>query len=208
MYIPKYFKQNDIAAAENFVSEYPFATLVSTAGDAPIATHIPVILDTKEGGWKFTGHISLENPHHNVFGNQNHLLIFQGPHAYISPTWYEHKQNVPTWNYIAVHCYGTIHKLGVSEHLYCLENMINVLDPDYFIQWQYLDADYKEKLATGIVAFTFEVTEIKAVEKLSQNKSYNDRKNITQRLSHSDDSSACAIARRMNILLQNSNDVP
>lgn len=207
MYIPTNFKAKDFTAVQAFVSKYPFAILVSTIEDTPIATHIPVILEIDGETWTFFGHVSKANIHHKLFNQGKHLLIFQEPHAYISPSLYENIQNVPTWNYISVHCYGKINILPPRDHIMCMEKMIATFDENYLSQWQQLDTAYKENLSKGIVAFHFIVTEIQAQEKLSQNKSSNDRKNIVKNLSHSDDSAAKAIALRMQELFQNPNDV-
>ncbi len=206
MYIPKYFTAKDISEIEAFVRKYPFALLVSIHGDIPIATHIPMILEIGGEGWKFSGHISKANSHHQLFAQNNHLLVFQEPHAYISPSLYEHTQNVPTWNYIAVHCYGKIEILPPQGHFACLEKMMAAFDRDYLQQWHELDNSYKENLSRGIVAFDFVVANIQAKEKLSQNKSFADRTNIVQKLSQSPDSTAQAVAHRMQELLQNPQD--
>lgn len=207
MYIPAHFEAKDITTVQAFVRKYPFAIMVSTMEDTPIATHTPVILEIDGDTWKFMGHISKANSHHQLFCKGKHLLIFQEPHAYISPSLYDHIQNVPTWNYISVHCYGKIEVLPPSEHIMCLEKMIATFDEDYFPQWQQLDKHYIENLSKGIVAFTFLVTEIQAKEKLSQNKSSNDRNNIVKKLSLSENSAAKSVASRMQELLQDPHDV-
>src|SRR6187402_3094913 len=107
MYIPREYKNEDLASVKEFIQSNGFAILVSEAEGKPWATHLPLVLDTNsEGKDILFGHISKANKQWKDFDPDKEVLaIFSGPHAYISSSWYDHV-NVPTWNYLAVHIYG------------------------------------------------------------------------------------------------------
>lgn len=106
MYIPKYFKVTNDNEIWDFVQNNSFGTIVSTINEKPIATHLPLQLVKEADTYYLTGHMAYGNPQWRTFENCDEVLvIFQGPHAYISSSWYE-EENVPTWNYQAIHLYG------------------------------------------------------------------------------------------------------
>ena len=109
MHVPTYYKNENITEVKDFLVGNSFGILVTKSIDRPIGTHIPMELDKDENGNDILlGHISKANPQWNSFrDDQEVLAIFSGPHSYISSSWYE-EENVPTWNYIAVHVYGSI----------------------------------------------------------------------------------------------------
>ena len=126
MYIPKYFRNNNQQEIEAFISKNTFAVLVTYDGQKPVATHLPLELETAINGEKvLRGHIARGNPQWRSFENNHQALaIFSGPHSYVSSSWYNHI-NVPTWNYIAVHVYGQIKILTEEEVYASLKNLIN-----------------------------------------------------------------------------------
>ncbi len=110
MYIPKHFEQTDIAACHNAIERYSFGTLISVIDGAPFATHIPFLLNPTQGDkGTLLGHVALANPHWRAFSEEaaHSLVIFQGPHGYVSPRWYVNAPAVPSWNYVAIHAYGS-----------------------------------------------------------------------------------------------------
>src|ERR1700712_1365723 len=109
MYIPPLYKNNDEAAVRDFIDKNSFGILISQVNAKLWGTHIPLGLDKNDSGQDIlTGHISKGNPQWKNFRDDSEVLaIFPGPHSYISSSWYDH-ENVPTWNYIAVHVYGKI----------------------------------------------------------------------------------------------------
>src|SRR4028118_733686 len=106
MYIPNAFREDDIEKLVTFMRANSFATLMSIQDNIPIASHIPLVVTVQDNVVKLTGHLAKLNPQWKVFGENESLAIFTGPHAYISPTLYEKRESVPTWNYLAVHAYG------------------------------------------------------------------------------------------------------
>src|SRR5262245_45198 len=107
MYIPASFRVDDPDVLDAFVEQYSFATLVSVRDSSPFATHVPLLIDRERR--VLLGHFARANPHCDAIGSTfESLAIFNGPHAYISPSWYATAPAVPTWNYAAVHVYGRL----------------------------------------------------------------------------------------------------
>lgn len=200
MYIPKAFKQEDSSKAIAFAKNYPFGTLVSVNNSMrPLATHIPFAFDdSNPDKIKLYSHIARENEHWHYLEKQECLIIFQTPHAYISPSLYTREKSVPTWNYEAVHFYGNVRFLQKEEELdYLMHQMISFLEPDYFEKWEKLDASYKTKLYHALVGFVFEVQEIHAVQKLSQDRKTEEKENIISYLAKSPSEHELLIAESM-----------
>ena len=181
MYTPKFFAEDDPKELLQLMQRYNFAVLV-TAGDKLEATHLPFIVERKDDRFVLTAHMAKANPQWRLFADKEVLVIFSGPHAYISPLLYKEKQNVPTWNYVAVHAYGTVRTFEtVAENLVVLEKTMAELDPEYFNgNWKELPEDYVTKLAGGIVSFEIEVTEIQGKKKLSQSKPGEDARRVIE----------------------------
>ncbi len=107
MYVPESFQESDVAVQQEFIERNSFGLLVSHHLGSPFATHLPVVLDRTQGSQgTLLGHMAKANPQWKHFANEDCLVVFSGPHSYISPTWYEADNMVPTWNYVAVHAYG------------------------------------------------------------------------------------------------------
>ena len=108
MYTPPSFAETDRDKLLAAVREYSFATIVSGGDGDLVATHMPLLLETNNDNARLVGHWAKANRQWNAADGQRVLAIFSGPHAYISPTWYAAPNTVPTWNYVAVHVYGTL----------------------------------------------------------------------------------------------------
>lgn len=188
MYIPKTFKQEDPDKALLFIKRFHFGTLISVNNQfKPLATHIPFATEVlTDQSIRLYSHIAKENEQWKSFVEKQALAIFQAPHAYISPELYTREQSVPTWNYEAVHVYGVIRLLKSEAELdQMMEKMIDFLEPEYFKKWGELDHSYKLKLYHALVGIEFEVQEIQAVEKLSQDRQEDEKLNIISHLSNS-----------------------
>lgn len=199
MYIPKHYEEKDTEKLVAFMKANSFAVLVNIVDGSPWGTHLPFVVKEEGGRIMLYTHMSRVNGQWKAFGSDNEaLVIFQGPHAYISPTSYEKQQNVPTWNYIAVHAYGKPEI--ISEHdkvITLLEDMINNYESSYFNQWKSLSAEYVNNMVKGIVTFQIEVTRLEGKYKLSQNKTVNEQHNIIGKLKQSDDPAAQGVAAVM-----------
>jgi transcriptional regulator len=198
MYVPPYFALTNQSDTLAFIQRYNFATLVSAGGGAPMATHLPFISEIRDQKLVLISHMASENLQAALLGTCEMLVIFAEPHAYISPTNYEREQNVPTWNYIAVHCYGKAVILPSDiEKTAVLEKMISFYESAYMKQWQGLSEKYKNSMLAELVAFEIHVERIEAAAKMSQNKTAKERENIIKSLSDSTDSTARDLAEHM-----------
>ena len=187
MYQPAHFGIKDPAArmalAREVIAAHSFASLVGTVGAAPFATHCPLtaqISDSNPCGLVLEGHIARANPHWQAWQDAAGVLVmFHGPHAYLSPSLYEGEQNVPTWNYVAVHVYGRIRVIQERDHLHAvMKRLIAHNEPSYAAQWDRLDAGYRERMLDAIVGFTIEPDSVEVKFKVSQNRQPADRQRV------------------------------
>ncbi|MDG3075138.1 FMN-binding negative transcriptional regulator [Bacillus halotolerans] len=186
MYIPKYYKVTNADDIWDFVQNNSFGTIVTTAQGKPIATHLPLQFMKEGDTYYITGHIAYGNPQWRTFETcEDVLVMFQGPHAYISSSWYE-KENVPTWNYQAVHVYGTASILNEEELKHDLTMLLQKYEKHRKnpVLWDKLSPQLLESQLKGIVGFKMKVGEIQASYKLSQNRNEKDYMNIIDQLRH------------------------
>jgi transcriptional regulator len=185
MYIPKYFNINDENVIFNLMIENSFATLISQHHGEPYASHLPFIINKEERA--LYGHFARANGQWKDIKNQQVLVIFQGPHCYISPSWYETKDAVPTWNYLAVHVYGEMEIVENANEVFdALKQMVKVYEePSSSYQLDDVDSSYVEGLSKGIVAFKINLTRIEAKAKLSQNHPIERQELVIQNLEKS-----------------------
>jgi len=199
MYIPEFNRVRDHSDTISFVQANPFAILVSASDTGPFATHIPILFREAENQLILHGHMAKANPHWEILQNGHEsVAIFHGPHAYISPSLYESRESVPTWNYAAVHVYGKASVVTEPERL--LEetrDIINRFDPDYYAQWNSLSDKFRNGMLKHIVGFEMVATRIEAKFKISQNRSNADQAAVIASLSQSTDSAAAEISRLM-----------
>lgn len=208
MYIPSHFINKDKPEILEFMRAYSFATIVTAKENIPVATHLPFVIEESGDDIILTSHFAKANKQANDITEGKVLVIFSEPHAYISPKHYESKQNVPTWNYISVHVYGTGEIIESDSGKFdVLEKMIRFYEQEYEEQWDSLSSDYKDKMIKGIVAFKIVVDEIQGKKKLSQNKMDSEKDKIIKTFKHSNDQNENLIAEymeRMNGENQNS----
>jgi transcriptional regulator len=199
MYIACGYENQNQEEIREFLRKNSFGILVNQTDGKLWATHIPLELDTnKDGKEILVGHISKENPQWTAFENDNKILaIFSGPHTYISSSWYE-KENVPTWNYIAVHIYGTI-KIIVGEAVVdSLKKLVDKYESNSENPVRVEDLSSKTMMQTRrIVAFEIEIDEIQAVKKMSQNRNEKDYANIISELEKTGNPDNVAVAKVM-----------
>lgn len=199
MYIPEFNRVRDQAETVSFVQANPFAILVSGSDSGPFATHIPILARHADNRMVLHGHMAKANPHCGLLeSGQESLAIFQGPHAYISPSLYESRESVPTWNYAAVHVYG--HTRAVTEPERLMEEVreiIEAFDPSYFAQWSSLSDKFRSGMLKQIVGFEMVATRIDAKFKVSQNRSKADQAAVIASLGESTDSAVSGVAKLM-----------
>ncbi|HEU4718592.1 MAG TPA: FMN-binding negative transcriptional regulator [Bacteroidia bacterium] len=185
MYIPPHFRNENEKELTAFITHHPMAMIASNGETVPDVTHLPFHL-VQSGGKQFLeSHFSAANPHAGTLSeNAEVIVIFSGPNAYISPVHYEKPQNVPTWNFIAVHVHGKIHfHTEEDRSLEILRNTIGAHDPAWLENFNALDTSYLSAMIKGIRAFSVEITAFEGKYKLSQNRTGSERKNITDHLS-------------------------
>ncbi|WP_209125638.1 FMN-binding negative transcriptional regulator [Alkalihalobacillus sp. BA299] len=171
MYIPSHFKITDEAMIYDIMKEHSFATLFSEHNGMPFATHLPLILN-KENTYLY-GHFARPNPHWKDIKKQTVLAVFHGPHCYISPSWYETNQAVPTWNYVTVHVYGEVELLeDENELMGSLQEMVWKYEtPDSSYRLQDVEAEFLAGMNKGVQGFKIKINKIEGKAKLSQNHS-------------------------------------
>lgn len=200
MYIPEFYKNNDIKEVKAFISENSFAIMVNHSGSKIAATHIPLLLvKNKSGEDVLLGHISKANSQlKNVDSDNAVMVIFNGPHAYISSSWYDH-ENVPTWNYIAVHVYGKVRIIEGDELLHALELLVDKFEAGSIhpVSLKTMSADYLQQHVKGIIAFEIKIDRIEAAKKLSQNRDDKNHRLIIEALEKKKDPQALEIAKQM-----------
>ncbi|MSQ28346.1 MAG: FMN-binding negative transcriptional regulator [Dehalococcoidia bacterium] len=174
MYIPDAFAERNAEQLHAFIHVHSFATLITSDGGVLNASHIPLLLETDNGNGVLVGHLARANQQsHNFDGAHEALVIFQGPHAYISPAWYETEPSVPTWNYAAVHAYGFPRIVdAASATREVLAAMVRTYEAGREPPWSIdsLPDEYFKSMARGIVAFTLPITRFEGKFKLSQNR--------------------------------------
>lgn len=198
MYIPKPYINTDRADLLAFMRQYSFAALITAPDRIPVATHLPFAIEERGESVLLLSHVAKANPQWQDIESHPALVVFNEPHAYISPAHYDGVQNVPTWNYAAVHAYGSVHLISTPEESAALlEKMMLTYEPAYKAQWDGLPETYKEKMLAGIVAFEIEVSDLQGKKKLSQNKSAAEQARIIAAFEHSPLSHEQEIARLM-----------
>jgi transcriptional regulator len=198
MYIPKLYREEDRNKILEFLRQNDFATLIAYDGEKPVASHLLMeIVEARENLF-VNGHMSRANPLWKLLDrNQEVLVIFQGPHTYISPTWYNHI-NVPTWNYQSVHVYGKPRLITEYDEAYAvLKRLVDRYESNSQYKLETLPQDFVEKEIKGIVAFQIEVTNIEANYKLSQNRKDEDYANIIHQLDQRTDELSHSVAEAM-----------
>lgn len=201
MYIPKFYEEKDWNEIEQLMRGFGFATLVSIKDGLPIASHIPLELSQNESGdWMLVGHMSKANPIWKTFENaQNVMAIFMGPHAYVSPSWYNHK-NVPTWNYKAVHVYGHPAVMEGEKRNAALSKMMDryeQMHAEHPAKMEEFEKQELQKDLNGLVAFEIKIERIEAASKLSQNRDAESYQSVIDHLKSSDAYDSKRIAEEM-----------
>ncbi|WP_072357316.1 FMN-binding negative transcriptional regulator [Chitinophaga sancti] len=198
MYIPHDNLMDNPAEILSFIQRYSFGTLVTNIEGIPVATHLPFHAKMKDGQLILTTHIAKANKQWQGITDQQNLVIFSEPHAYISPSNYDSRQSVPTWNYLSVHAYGKANIIDDKEAVMALlESAIEDYEPAYMAQWNELPEAFKYKMANGIVAFEIAVTTLQGKKKLSQNKTDEERKRIIESLKKSGDTNMSQLGEYM-----------
>lgn len=203
MYIPAAFRETRTDVLHALMRDSSFATLISQLDGQLFATHLPILLDPAQGPHgTLRGHMARANPHWQAFASSapESLVIFQGPHAYISPSWYAAELAVPTWNYSAVHVYGRPAVLEDAEQVRALlDETVGTYEASLPQPWSTakVTEDYVTKMAQGIVAFELPIARIEGKRKLSQNRPVVDARGAAAGLEAYGDALGRVVAEQM-----------
>jgi transcriptional regulator len=199
VYMPEFNREEDRATILAFMRANPFAILVSNVDGIPFATHLPLLIEEAGEQLVVRGHMARANAHwKSMKEDEESLVIFHGPHAYISPSLYELRESVPTWNYAAVHVYGEPTLFSDEPCLReTLHQMINTFESSYMAQWSELSEQYQSRMMKHIVGFEIRAKRLEAKFKLSQNRTKGEQARVIQSLSQSEDSNISGVADLM-----------
>lgn len=202
MYTPAAFRNNDPLAAVDSVSRFGFATLVTVQNDGPAVSHLPMIADPVNRCIR--GHLARANPHALAIDGRRCLVAMTGANAYVSPDWYGDAEQVPTWNYSAVHIEGVAHVIEEPERVDALldelsefhERRRHNLDVGKIWTLAKLPVQKLRKLRAAIVAFEIPIEKIELKAKLNQNKGAGDFRSVVEKLAAGDENQR-AVANAM-----------
>lgn len=207
MYTPAFNKVVDRATLIQAMQAYSFAILLGPGCSQPEAemraTHLPLIVRDEGPHGTLLGHFARANSHWAALERRESLVVFPGPHSYVSPSIYSEPLSVPTWNYIAVHAHGTLETIedhGAKNGL--VEGLIQQHEPAYLERWRKMPDGYRRTMLAGIVGFRIPIARIEGKFKLSQNRNATERDNIYRaQASGSDDEQQLALwMQRLNLV--------
>lgn len=198
MYTPSYFAMGDPAEINAFIQQNSFGILFAPVAGRPFATHLPILLAPEAGEkGRLLTHLARANPQWRELDGQEVLVVFAGPHAYVSPSWYVEQQAVPTWNYMAVHVYGTCRVMQEeAELLDLLAQTVRYYEPDSPLL-DHLQEEFYTKMAKAVVGVELSITAIEGKAKLSQNRSAGSFQGVIEGLRRTEDPQAETVARLM-----------
>lgn len=189
MYSPTYNRVEDRAELVAFMRANSFAVLVTGTGGMLHASHLPVRVLEKDQKIILDMHMAKNNPQWKEFFDDEVMVVFAGPHAYVSPRWYEDKERVPTWNYAAIHAYGVPVMVPDRKEKYeSQRRLVADMDPQWLPEFDALSQKYVDMMLEGIVNFEIPVARLETRWKLSQNRGRREMELIAEALERSSDS--------------------
>ena len=201
MYIPAHFKIKETAEIRTFVKAHPFGMLLSNGSQGPGVTHLPLQLMTdEEGNDSINIHLSKANPHANTLKDgESVVAVFLGTNGYISPRWYAAKDNVPTWNYTAVHAFGRLRKIEKEAELMKLVDQLTIeheegAESPWRADWS---VEKIRKMLNAIIGFEMKVERWEGKKKIGQNRSAEDQASLKRNLEKSADPAYQFLAQQM-----------
>ena len=202
MYSPPYNRVEDRAQQIELMRANNFAILVTAIDGELAASHLVCMVEERAGAGVeragalvIVGHMAKTNPQWQAFFDDDAMVVFHGPHAYVSPRWYEQQERVPTWNYAAVHAYGKPRVIEAREAKHAvMRRLVALQDPQWLPKFEALRPAYVQQMLDGIVPFEIEVTRLETRWKLSQNRGRREQELIIAELEKSSDSAERATA--------------
>lgn len=200
MYSPDYNRIGDRAQQLVMMRANNFAILVTAMDGDLAASHLVCLVEERGDLIVIVGHMAKTNPQWQAFFDDDVMVIFHGPHAYVSPRWYEQQERVPTWNYAAVHAYGKPRVIEAREAKHAvMRRLVALQDPQWLPKFEALRPEYVQQMLDGIVPFEIAVTRLETRWKLSQNRGRREQELIAVELEKSSDSlerATAALTRR------------
>jgi transcriptional regulator len=178
MYTPKFNQVSDRTVLLEAMRAYSFAILFGPPGEMR-ATHLPLLVKDEGEHGTLLGHFARANFHWSALAGHETLVVFPGPHSYVSPSLYTESLSVPTWNYIAIHACGTlllIEEESAKSEL--VEELIQMHEPAYRDRWRAMPHGYRRSMLAGIIGFRIPISRIEGKFKLSQNRNIEERRNV------------------------------
>ena len=196
MYSPAYNQVENHVEVVAFMRANNFALLVTGTGGALHGSHLPVLVHERDGKIALDMHMARNNAQwKEFFDDEEVMVVFSGPHAYVSPRWYEEQERVPTWNYAALHAYGIPRLVSDKQKKHeSQRRLVAALDPRWLPKFDALRAEYVDMMLEGIVNFEIPVARLETRWKLSQNRSRREQELIAAQLAKSADSAERALA--------------
>jgi transcriptional regulator len=185
MYSPNFNRVTDRDVLLEAMQAYSFAVLFGPNGSgsepagAMTATHLSVVVKDEGEHGLIEGHFAHANKHWSGLAGHETLVVFPGPHSYVSPALYTEDLSVPTWNYIAIHAYGQLETIEDNDSKNQLvEELIAKHDPEYLNRWHNLPGGYRRTMLAGIMGFRIPISRIEGKFKISQNRAAEERRNV------------------------------
>ena len=201
MYMPPKFTESDRGVALAAIKNPGWGYLVGVADGVPTAAHLPFLLQGAPGAEKLVAHMARANPHWQSFADGvEQLVVFAGPHTYVSPRWYAAEPAVPTWNYVAVHVYGVPRVVDDAQEVYAAQKrLVDFHESGTDRPWRLEDMpeDFVAGMLGAIVNFEIPIARIEAKFKLSQNRTADDRKGVIAALGQGEREDSRRIAALM-----------
>ncbi len=195
MYSPPYNRIEDRAELLSFMRRHNFPILVTGAATLR-ASHLPVIVEERGETLVIEMHMARANPQWRDFSAQEALVVFCGPHAYISPRWYEQAERVPTWNYAAVHAYGVPRLVSEPAAKHASQRrLVAAMDAQWLPKFDALDPGYVERMLGAIAVFEIPVSRLETRWKLSQNRGRREMELIIEALEKGGELALAALTR-------------
>jgi transcriptional regulator len=201
MYLRPTFTVTDRETQLNVIRAAGWGCLFGMKDGVPIASHLPFLVVGEQGSERLEGHMSRANPHWETFANAAEMLVvFQGPHTYVTPSLSKAEQALPTWNYAAVHVYGRPIIVDAPEEVRALiTRLVDFRESLFDVPWRLesLDASWVDSKLRGIVSFQMPIERMETTFRLMQNRTAEDRRRVADALAESDDTNAQDVAAMM-----------
>lgn len=200
MYRPSTFAETDQSTLFDLIERYSFGALISQHDGEPLVSHLPFLVERETGPHgRLIGHMARANPQWRQADGQTALVVFRGPHAYISPRWYNGQDVVPTWNYVVVHAHGRLRAIhDAPQVLEIVARTVERYESSRPAPWNFdPSTEFATRLAGEIVGFEIELSRLEGKWKLSQNHSIQRQRSVISALRQSGDGDSREIARLM-----------